>query len=175
MKTPIYSILAVFALAFLTISCEKEKNKQLALTGQLVNHSACKNGLKSTNERANTPDTLTCIDYSFDASNKLLSIKHINAGFNCCPDSMYCNVKISNDTIIVQEYEKSSLCNCNCLFDLDIEINGVDSKTYQIKFIEPYSGDQEKIVFEADLGKDKSGSFCATRKQYPWGTNNLIE
>ncbi|MFA5420089.1 MAG: hypothetical protein WC341_16675, partial [Bacteroidales bacterium] len=63
---------------------------------------------------------------------------------------------------------KSTLCKCNCLYDLDIEINGIDAKIYQVEFIEPYSDEQEKIIFELDLTMEKEGSYCVTRKQYPW-------
>jgi hypothetical protein len=51
---------------------------------------------------------------------------------------------------------------------LDIEINGIDAKIYQVEFIEPYSDEQEKIIFELDLTMEKEGSYCVTRKQYPW-------
>jgi len=174
MKTTYYFFLVAFVFTFLVCSCEKdkEKSKQLTLTGQLVNHSACKSGLNSPDGTTEIPDTLSCIDYSFDTSNNKLSMKHINAGFNCCPDSIYCNVAIMNDTIIVQECEKNSLCNCLCLYDLDIEINGVDSKKYQVRFIEPYSGEQDKLIFGIDLTIDLEGSYCVIRKQYPWGIPN---
>jgi hypothetical protein len=80
---------------------------------------------------------------------------------------------LSNDTIIISEHEAKAQCNCNCLYDLDLVINGVDSKEYQIKFIEPYSGEQKKISFKIDLTKEKNGSFCVTRKSYPWGMQIL--
>jgi len=53
-----------------------------------------------------------------------------------------------------------------------MEINGVDSKKYTIRFIEPYCGEKQKIIFGLDLAKDKNGSFCVTRKQYPWSANS---
>jgi hypothetical protein len=177
MKTSINSILVFFFIGLIVISCEKEnaKNKQLNLTGQLISNSTCKNGLKSTSATNITPDSLSCIDYSFDNLSNKLIIKHINAGFNCCPDSLYCNISLKNDTIVIQEFEAAALCDCNCLYDLDIEINGVDSKKYQIKLIEPYLSEQSEIIFEIDLTKNMNGSFCVTRKQYPWGMNSINE
>jgi len=109
------------------------------------------------------------VDYSFNANTNTLTITHINAGFNCCPDSLYCKISKNIDTIIIQEFEKIPQCNCNCLYDLDIEINGVESKKYQIKFVEPYVGEQGKLEFEIDLKNNEIGSYCVTRKQYPWG------
>jgi hypothetical protein len=55
-----------------------------------------------------------------------LTLKHVDAGFSCCPDSLYCNIGLKGDTILIQEFEKTAVCKCNCLYDLDIEINGVD-------------------------------------------------
>jgi len=43
-----------------------------------------------------TPSGLTCIEYEYD-ENGLLSLRHINAGFNCCTD-------ISADFSLVELY-----------------------------------------------------------------------
>ena len=153
----------------------KQAKKQLTITGQLVNNSTCKDDLKSTSDIIKTPDSLSCVEYSFDKKKNQLSIKHINAGFNCCPDSLYCKVDLIGDIIQIQEFEKAAQCDCNCLYDLDIEINGVVLKNYQVKFIEPYLADQIKLIFKIDLTNDTSGSYCVTRKQYPWGMYSLNE
>ena len=151
-------------------SCKKEKvsDKQLILSGKVVSNSECKS-LKSARIMSDTPDTISCVNYSYNAKNNKLSMDHINAGFNCCYDSLYCTITQSGDTIIVQEFEAKSQCDCDCLFDLSIELNGVDAKQYQIKFIEPYCGDQEKLDFGIDLASSPEGSFSVTRKEYPWG------
>jgi hypothetical protein len=46
----------------------------------------------------------------------------------------------------------------------------VGSGKYVIRMIEPYSKNQAKIIFSIDLSKNKTGSFCVTRKNYPWGS-----
>jgi hypothetical protein len=96
-------------------------------------------------------------------------LKHINAGFNCCPDSLSCDVALHGDTIIISEFEKSSLCHCNCLFDVDIEVNNIQKQNYQIRLIEPYAGKQAGIIFGMNLLTEQEGSFCVSRTQYPWG------
>lgn len=168
MKTLIYSFLAGVSILILVYSCENEKEnaKQLVLSGKIVSHSDCKSSKSDT--AFITADSLSCADYSFDGSTNKLFIKHINAGFNCCPDSLYCDVTISNDTIIIQEFEGKQQCNCNCLYDLDIEIEGVGSQKYQIKFIEPYCGNQEQIIFGVDFSAQKEGIYCVTRNHNPW-------
>jgi hypothetical protein len=174
-KASIYLSFIALLIGFSFCSCEKEKanNKQLNLTGRLISKSACKSNLKLTFGISDTSDSLSCIEYSFDNLANKLTIHHINAGFNCCPDSIYCKVSLSNDTITIREFEKGGLCNCDCIYDLTIEVNGVALKKYLINLIEPYANDLEKLISVVDFSKDKIGSFCVTRKQYPWGVNSL--
>jgi len=109
------------------------------------------------------------VEYSFDEVTNKLTLKHINAAFNCCPESIYCKIELLDDTIAVQEFEKKSGCKCDCIYDLDIEISGVEKKKYQLKILEPYVQEQSELKLEVDLMKESVGSFCVTRKQYPWG------
>lgn len=167
------TLLVILAVVMLLMpSCEEEKknNEHLIFSGKLLNHTDCK-GLKSSKILSDTPDTLSCVDYEFDLSAHKLLLKHINAGFNCCPESLYCRVSLNNDTIVVQEFEQTQGCHCNCLYDLEIEINGVENKRYQIEFVEPYAPKGESINFAIDLTKNIVGSYCVIRKNYPWGTN----
>ena len=159
-------------LALMTVTllcqCEKEKQAESAISGVLVKHSECKSSLKSAEIIA---DTLSCIQYVFDAENRQLTVKHVNAGFNCCPGELSCSFSIISDTIVITESEQSGLCNCLCLFDMDMEISGVNARKYQVKVIEPYAEDKERLVFEANLTQEPQGSFCVTRKNYPWGVS----
>ncbi len=176
MKKIVYSVIIAGAVVLFNYSCENEKENNtitgdsLILSGELINHTECK-----VFKAADTPDTLSCISYEFDAATNKLTLHHINAGFNCCPDSLYCEVSLVEDTIIIEEFEKESLCNCNCLFDLNITLEGVDSKKYYIKIIEPYAGEQEKLFFELALGDENEGLYCVTRNLYPWGTTDYEE
>ena len=155
-------LLTVFCL-FACISCEKNLNGK-RLNGKLISNTDCKSFLKSS-----FPDSVSCIEYAWDETNNTLNINHINAGFNCCPESLWCNISLKNDTIIFHEFEKSASCKCNCLYDLDMEVNGVSSKKYFLKFVEPYCGEQKKLFFEIDLSEETEGLACVKRKQYPWG------
>jgi len=173
MKRTVYSVLAGFVFMIFITGCETAK--ELVLSGSLVSHSECKSGLQTAFEISDTPDSLSCVEYSFDAINNKLSLTHVNAGFNCCQDSLYCSITSSNDTIIIQEYEKNPICRCSCVYDLFIEVDGIEEGKYQIKFIEPYSGDMEPLLFEIDLKKETEGSFCVVRKGSPWGTLSVYQ
>jgi hypothetical protein len=170
MKTRFSFLTALIFTGLLMFSCanEKEPAKEPDMYGRITGHSECKHSIpvRETNE---TADTLSCVEYSFDEANNTLLLHHINAGFNCCPGNLSCTVTISRDTILVSESEQFPMCNCNCLYDLDIEVFGVEKRIYQIRFIEPYIGNQQPLIFEADLPESAIGSFCAKRLQYPWG------
>lgn len=170
MKKVIYSILVCYLIMTISISCEKNNESNtvnnLVFSGQLTNNSQCKRELKST---ANTPDSLSCVEYTFDKTINKLTIKHINAGFNCCPGDLYVITSLNADTIIIQEHATQAICNCDCLYDLDIELTGVEAKKYLVKFIEPYAIDQQEILFKIDLMNNIEGEFCVIRRLYPWG------
>jgi hypothetical protein len=141
---------------------------QTDFSGKLISHTDCKSGELSVVESVTT-DTLSCIEYEFESEDNSLHLKHVNSGFNCCPGELYTAIKLQNDTIIVEESEREPGCKCNCLFDIEMELKGVNAQVYHIKIIEPYAGEQEKLNFTLDLTKTKEGSFCVTRKNYPWG------
>jgi hypothetical protein len=169
MNRAILKISILFFIGVFVLGCEKEENIPAEISGQLISNTQCKDFFKSASEGITTPDSLSCIEYTFNQTDSTLTLKHINAGFNCCPELLSCEVTASGDTLIIEEFEKSALCDCNCLYDLDIVINGVLDKQYKIKMVEPYARDQEELFLEIDLSVEVSGSFCVLRKRYPWG------
>lgn len=177
MKKVIYSLLVGSLIGLTIVSCEKKSNddKQGAISGRLISNTTCKSDYRYSAPVDETPDSISCVEYSFDNETHKLTLKHINAGFNCCADSLYCKIELKGDTILVREFEKSAQCDCNCLYDLDIEIDGVDMKKYQVKFVEPYIREQTEIVFGIDLARVMEGSYSVIRKSYPWGVNSLFE
>jgi hypothetical protein len=171
MKTtlnPNHQVLLTFLVVLLlSIGCDKENNKPV--TGALVtSHSDCKSDRKAAFAEE-TPDSLSCINYTYDAAKNQLNIKHINAGFNCCFDSIICDVKYKQDTLVIEEKETSGLCNCNCLYDLNISVTGVEPGKWVIKMVEPYATEPlEQLVFKTDLNAVPSGHACIVRRHYPW-------
>lgn len=171
MKSKLTTILTLFILVILTYSCEKNSNEsedQPEINGKVLSRSECKSQFKDLST-SDADSNQSCIAYNNDAENKRLSIIHENAGFNCCPGEVTCGISFSNDTITIEEIPQSAMCNCDCLFDLEIEVNGVLGKAYFLKFVEPYVGDQEKLEFMIDLQQIPTGQYCVERNQYPWG------
>ena len=170
MKKVLPFLSAVFFISLFLQGCDKAEQQ---ITGRLVSHSSCKSS-KSLTFYEETPDTLSCINYFYDSPGKILSLEHINAGFNCCPGEITCSLSVNGDTITITEKEESSLCNCNCLFDLKIELQHLEPGSYVIKVIEPYCGRQEKLVFTFNPFVFPVGSVCAKRKLYPWGMSQYL-
>jgi hypothetical protein len=159
-------IYLLMLFSFLTIiGCDRERSVVPSIN--LDSSSKCKgNSLKAGNDQSSDQD---CIRYSWVTGDSLF-IKHVNAGFNCCPDGFNVDLKVDGDTLVIGESENSSLCDCNCLFDLDYSLAGISKSTWWIRIKEPYveQSDQLKILFKVELKKDPSGVFCVTRTGYPW-------
>lgn len=161
-------ILLILAITFYTFSACQKTNTEDVINGKVLNQGDCKDFkiMRSTLEVA---DTLSCIVYNFLPSESKLLLTHQNTGFNCCPGELTCTISQNNDTIFIQEFEELAACDCNCLFDIHIEISGIETKVYYLKFIEPYCGDQEKLQFEINLSENTEGVHCVSRYDYPWG------
>ena len=171
MRKKLFIIQLVFVLFLvICIGCVNNTGEENTGTPKitLIKNSTCKN-LKSAGFTELTSDTLSCIYYQFIPATEKLVINHVNAGFNCCPDTLSCKMRISGDSIVISEYEKKAGCKCNCLYDLQMEIDAIPAGKYQIRMIEPYCGSQKPLNFGIDLNKNLEGSFCVVRKQHPWG------
>jgi len=141
-------------------------------TGTLVNYTDCKT-FQKVSATDNISSDQDCIEYQYDGQS-ILEIKHINAGFNCCPDELLADITIVDNVITIEEVEslESGGCHCLCLFDLDLKIINLVPGEYTIRVIEPYVGpSEEQLEFTINLSSSpNSGIYCVMRGHYPWGT-----
>ena len=140
--------------------------------GRLISRTNCKSSLPTNSQAAETSRVASqeCVEYIFDGKS-VLRLKHVNAGFNCCPGTVSADIQITGGEIRIREKESSSLCDCNCLYDLDYEFVGVAPGIYRILVIGPYQIESEPpLEFLIDLSGAASGSYCVERTHYPWGT-----
>jgi hypothetical protein len=154
-------------MLLLMVGCDREPAIDPYIT--FAGASACKSaGLKSATDHPSDQD---CLQFKWVEGDSLI-LKHVNASFNCCPKGFRTEVKVAGDTIIISEYENESICDCNCLFDLDYYVVGITKGTWWIRVEEPYiqQQEQEKIMFKAEFKKFPESEFCVTRTGYPWGT-----
>jgi len=160
----------MLALAFVSLAGSCGLSSGPDPFGRLIGRTNCKGSGGSVGGTPAAPaSSQECVEYDYDGRS-LLRLKHINAGFNCCPGTVSADIEISGDTIRIKEKESSSLCDCSCLYDLRYEIIGLDRGTYRISVVGPYQpeGDPPLIVL-LDLEHANSGSACVDRTRYPWG------
>ena len=138
----------------------------------ITNFNGCKT-FDVGNRNDTIPSDMDCILYQYDGEG-ILSIEHINAGFNCCPDNIIADISIEENIITILENETFSDtlggCYCLCLFDVDYEIINLPPGEYTIQVIGLclMEGD-DSLVFTVDLNSTPEGDFCVYRDHYPWG------
>lgn len=138
-----------------------------AVSIRLVDMSGCKEAPTGI-ARVSGPSNEGCVEWWY-VGGSVLHLRHINAGFNCCP-VVDVDICVENGTITVEEIEIEGNCHCLCLFDVDYEIQNLPAGVYALSFIEPYRPAGDPVLECAlDLESSPSGRFCVTRSQYPWG------
>jgi hypothetical protein len=149
---------------FVLLTCKKSDNSDIGIGKIAVINSGCKTHYIMY---ANPKDD--CIKYIW--SNNKLHIKHINAAFNCCPDTISADATIQDSIITIQEKELlTKRCKCNCLYDLEYDIPNVSQGKYYLRIKEPYiSHDSNTFDFQIDLTNPDTAKYCIPRSQYPWG------
>jgi hypothetical protein len=158
-------VLTLAGVLLLILACDREPASIPAI--QFIGSTGCKGHfLKTEPDSAN----LDCIQYAWLKGDTLV-IKHVNAGFNCCPGGFGTTLRVSGDTLIVEEREDAAMCDCDCLFDLDYYLSGVARRTWWLRIVEPYVDTlkEEALFSRIELRKEASGEFCVTRDYYPWG------
>ncbi len=159
-------IVLVFGVFSFFVSCEKS-TEEGNIDGKLTSFTDCKE-FKNFYATDSVSNNMSCVDYAF--SNSVLSLSHVNAGFNCCPVTIGADIIFNENTITVSEYETSNDCDCNCLYDLEIEITNIELGMYDFIFVEPYINILgEELIFTINLADSAQGSFCVERLNYPWG------
>ncbi len=130
------------------------------ISGELVSHTDC---IWSFD-----PVTETSVEWEYDG-NGTLDLRHLAAGFNCCPD-LHCLVDIDGKTITVIERDSGD-CFCLCLLEADYQVTGLPPGKYLLRFDEAVPiGDDEPLECEILLkGTGSSGSCVVERTVYPWG------
>jgi hypothetical protein len=161
---------ALFALCFLCIGCEEDESSPIvtppAISGNLIKVDGCKSGLT----KSAADNDKGCVQFTYDAAARTLTLLHVNAAFNCCPEEIKAAVSVENGIIRITESESGGNCLCNCLYDLHILVENVPPQSFGIVVEEPLLNDQETpIEFTVDLSKVSTGEHCVARNFYPWG------
>ena len=138
-------------------------------SGLLLSYTGC---LKSLNASDTIESNWDCMEYEYDGAS-VLTLNHINAGFNCCAIAE-AEITIGDNIITIVESESfDSLgpCYCLCLFDLELEVINLSPGIYTIVVEElNLFGEDEILEFTIELSTTPvSDSYCVFRHYYPWG------
>lgn len=160
------AILLLAGLVLILTGCKNRDEPVAEAVGQLLNYEGCKSS------PAGDPSALAaarqdCLDYSYDGAT--LRLKHVNAGFNCCPGEISAVIRVAKNAIIIKESEAMAGCYCKCLFDIDYLIENLFPGQYTIQVDEPYIGDGDApLALSVLLEPGASATFCVERNHYPW-------
>ena len=134
--------------------------------GILVAYAGCKNFTPITSSSVDlfsSDSGQECLAYEYGGA--ILRIKHINAAFNCCLETIAGNVKIEDNVITIESegiLANGQGCFCDCLYDVDYEILNLRPSVYILVF----PGFSRS--WEIDLRKTASDLYCEPRNNYPW-------
>lgn len=177
-----FSFLPAVLALLLLVTCTNDEQSttapsQAPLSSSPAMHSGCKSFVTSLSSEGGL-GTQDCIEFSYDGSD-ILHIKHTNAAFNCCPDTIYIEADRDNHTITLVEKEDltGGGCLCLCLYDLEYSISGIAPHDYTIRVAEPYlmmAQDDTELQLSVDLTETSTGSFCVARGAYPWNDDSVL-
>ena len=100
-------VLVLLAVINIFSGCKKEQEPAKSVESRIDHLSDCKT---FPSDSAVEMSSKSCVEYIYNVTRKELFLKHLNAGFNCCPGSLYCVAHYSGDTLYIEEFE-SGACN----------------------------------------------------------------
>ncbi len=153
-----FSVFLIFVSLFFSVNCT-EQDESVPFTAELADYSGCKGFGLLEGEVSSGKE---CVEYNYDGE-KVLYLKHINAGFYCQPVEIWAEFELENNIIEIKEHH-SGMADCYCLFDLEYEIENVRPRIYVINFQGPLS----TLSFIVNLISHPQGSYCVDRPEYPW-------
>ncbi|MBN1447659.1 MAG: hypothetical protein JXA28_06990 [Bacteroidetes bacterium] len=167
---PFRSCIGLILFALLLAACSEQTSdppQTADPAGKFISSTGCKNFFTS---EAGTDASQGCVRYRYDASRRLLLLTHENAGFNCCPTRIGADIQVEEGRIVVSEWESDALCDCNCLYDLEMSIERLPPGRYSVIFEEPYRSQEDPVLqFDISLPDTPEGYVCVPRTHYPWG------
>ncbi len=168
-----HTLVIIAAFIFLVVfqSCNDDPSGMTPgdASGRLISASSCKQTASGSGPSVQGADE-SAVEYSYNPATRVLTLRHINAAFNCCPGPLSASVRVEDNLITISEKETKPSCDCNCLYDLDIEVFNLAQSSWSLVFVEPYLSTPDlPLAFSVDLKKQSSGRFAVPRIRYPWG------
>jgi hypothetical protein len=154
------------ALVLTLSACQKEVEPDITIPASTTVRAEVSECLGSFGGRSldDTDSPLECMEWSLDGAGTL-SLKHVNAVYNCCIDSITVTTTIGGNVIeiVETEYLMNGGCDCVCPYNITFQISDVAAEPYTIQVFAKYSYGEEPVLlfeFTLDLGSTPTGSFC---------------
>ena len=125
-------------IVFMAFSCEKDNVDDKIFHVKDFSYDGCKN----TSSKSSIDEY---IEYKTVDEN-YLSVKHVNALFNCCPGKLIVNAIIDSAKLIITEDEEEHACDCICHYDLNYKIGPLEYGEYHFIVKSLYLTDTEFIL-----------------------------
>lgn len=134
LKTLLFTALALFLLIVIS-GCEKKfSNENIQIkdfsyfgceenTSDVVTGFAAVKGFESDEY----------IEYKANTDG-YLHLKHVNAIFNCCPDTITVTTSMQGSNISIVESELAPKCDCICNYDLVYKLGPLSNQNYTLIF-----------------------------------------
>lgn len=123
-------------------------------TVRVVHVSPCKN----MGAAAATDTSTQCAEWSYGLDHTL-ALKHIDAVFNCCHDSVTTQIELFGDSLVITETEHvTNGCSCVCPFDVDLVVNDLPPGIYHLSI--KSSNWLPVLSWTVDLVQQATGSYC---------------
>lgn len=138
MKTKTKTILLMINILFFLIvfaGCDKENSGE-KIQLKDFSYSGCKENTDVVSRsghltRSTGANQEEYIEYEATADG-CLNIKHVNATFNCCPDTIKTTISSDRGEIKIIETETGAICNCICSYDLEYKIGPFTNQKYTL-------------------------------------------
>ena len=137
-----------------------------APSGRIADDRGCKSH-EPGEETDTIPESMECVEWSYDGQS-VLTFKHINAVFNCCPEEFLAEFSFANDTITVEEDEVlvgGAGCECMCLFDVDYRVWDFQPGQYTLRVIGVTVGPEDPpLECPLNLSSSPSSGICCIER-----------
>lgn len=103
----------------------------------------------------------TCLEYNCDGTG-ILYIKHINASFNCCIDSISATQSLEGNVISINETEHlmGGGCDCICYYDIEYRLDDIAPGIYNVEISPNSTGNDPSTVYTIDISEAVVDTVC---------------
>ncbi len=137
----------ILLLTFIFYCSNSEDESNIFLNNFYFSECKGNNSLKKNSQNGQ--------NFEIKFFNDTLHIKHIDAIFNCCVDSinLQYDLSIGSNINLLNIYEieyANNPCKCNCPIDLDIKFVYLNVKATIINFFVKYYNSEDSILIYSD-------------------------